>query len=172
MGDFQLNPKKETLKVSVLFFILFTATNSFLTILTFIYEQAELTAIGPANIAVSYMAFIFSTTFAPSCSWKIKNQMLAGTLAYTLNFATGLFIPMVDVPFKFALSCLGATVAGLSAGLLWVSQGRYIFLVCELSGKDSHSVKAKCFGLFSLIYCLSHISAGLVTTFGLGLFNV
>lgn len=130
MGEFQLNPKKETLKISALFFILFTATNSFLTILTFIYEQEQLTAIGPANIAVSYMAFIFSTTIAPSCNWKIKNQLLFGTLAYTLNFASGLFIPMVDIPFKFVLSCLGALVAGLSAGLLWVSQGRYIFLVC------------------------------------------
>lgn len=130
MGDFQLNPRNETVKISLLFFILFTATNSFLTILTFIYEQEELTAIGPANIAVSYLAFIFSTTVAPSCTWKIKNQLLIGTLAYTLNFASGLFIPLVDVPFKFVLSCLGAMIAGLSAGLLWVSQGRYIFLVC------------------------------------------
>lgn len=40
MRDLTLNSKKETFKVSILFFILFTATNSFLTILTFIYEQA------------------------------------------------------------------------------------------------------------------------------------
>ena len=37
MVEFQLSPKKETLKISVLFFILFTASNSFLTIRTFIY---------------------------------------------------------------------------------------------------------------------------------------
>ena len=120
--------------MSILFFILFTATNSFLTILTFIYEQAELTAIGPANIAVSYMAFILSTVYAPSCPWKIKTQMLIGTLAYTFNFATGLLIPMVSVPFKYSLTCLGAGICGLSAGLLWVSQGRYIHLVCESRG--------------------------------------
>lgn len=76
------------------------------------------------------MAFIFSTIYAPSCTWKIKNQMLIATIAYTLNFATGLFTPLVDVPYKYVLSCLGATAAGLSAGLLWVSQGRYIHLVC------------------------------------------
>jgi hypothetical protein len=41
-----------------------------------------------------------------------------------------------------------------------------------MQGGDTSKLKAKCFGLFSLIYCLSHISAGLITTFGLGLFNV
>lgn len=160
------------MKISLLFFILFTATNSFLTIITFIYEQADLTAIGPANIAIRYMAFILSTIYAPSCTWKIKNQLLIATLAYTFDFAAGLFVPLVSVPFKYGLACLGATVCGLSAGLLWVSQGRYIHLVCEMTGGDTSKIKAKCFGLFSLIYCLSHISAGLITTFGLGLFNV
>jgi hypothetical protein len=78
------------------------------------------------------MAFIFSTIYAPSCPWKIKTQFILATIAYTFNFATGLFIPLVDVPIKFVLTCSGAAVAGLSAGLLWVSQGRYIHLVCEL----------------------------------------
>jgi hypothetical protein len=114
----------------MLFFILFTAMNSFLTILTFIYEQASLTAIGPANISISYMAFIVSTIYAPTCKWKIKNQLLVATFAYTINFSTGLFIPFVSTPFKFVLTCVGAAVCGLSAGLLWVSQGRYIHLTC------------------------------------------
>ena len=140
--------------------------------LTFIYEQAELTAIGPANIAISYLTFIFSTTWAPTCRWQIKTQLTLATLAYTFNFGTGLIIPLVDVLMKYFLTCLGATVAGLSAGLLWVSQGRYIHLVCELNGEEGRAIKARCFGMFSFIYCLSHISAGLVTTFGLGLFNV
>jgi len=41
-----------------------------------------------------------------------------------------------------------------------------------MNGGNTSNMKAKCFGLFSLIYCLSHISAGFITTFGLGLFNV
>ena len=32
-------------------------------------------------------------------------------------------------------------------------------------------MKEECFGLFSLIYCMSHIPAGFITTIGLGLFN-
>ena len=118
------------------------------------------------------MAFILSTIYAPSCRWKIKTQLLVATFAYSFDFAAGLFVPLVSIPLKYAFACLGATVCGLSAGLLWVSQGRYIHLVCEMQGGDSSKLKAKCFGLFSLIYCLSHISAGLITTFGLGLFNV
>lgn len=70
---------------------------------------------------------------------------------------------------KFVLSVGGAGVCGLTAGLLWVSQGRYIHLICERSGQKQQ--KGEHFGLFSVIYCLSHISAGLITTFGLGLFS-
>ena len=90
-------------------------------------------AMGPANIAVTYISFIISTLYAPTCPLRIKYQILIGTIAYTLNYSTGLFVPMVTVPFKYLLTCLGGTIAGLSAGLLWVSQGRYIHLVCELS---------------------------------------
>ena len=97
---------------------------------------------------------------------------MIATIAYTLNFSTGLFIPLVETPFKYMLTCLGAGICGLSAGLLWVSQGRYIHLVCERAGDSGNKLKAECFGLFSLIYCMSHISAGFITTFGLGLFNV
>lgn len=128
------NPKIETLKLSILFFILFTATNSVLTIITYIYEQADLSVIGPTNIAVSYLTFIFSTIYAPSCKWKIKKQMLIATIAYTLNFATGLVIPFASLPFKFVLTVGGSAIAGLSAGLLWVSQGRYIHITCERAG--------------------------------------
>lgn len=122
--------KRETIKLSILFFILFTATNSVLTMITYIYEQAELAVIGPANIATSYLAFIFSTIYAPSCKWRIKNQMLVATIAYTLNYSTGLLIPHVSLPFKFTISITGAILSGLTAGLLWVSQGRYIHIIC------------------------------------------
>ena len=95
--------------------------------------------------------------------------MLIATIAYTLNYATGLAIPHVSLPFKFTLSISGAVLSGLTAGLLWVSQGRYIHIICERAGIEHE--KGEHFGMFSLIYCLSHISAGLITTFGLGLFN-
>ena len=164
-----MNPRAETLKVSLLFFILFTATNSSLTILTFIYEQANIPALAPTNIAVSYLAFILSTIYAPSCKWKIKHQMLLATAMYTLNYSSGLVIPHVPTPLKFLTGAFTAAGAGLSAGLLWVSQGRYIHLVCEKAAVPER--KGEFFGLFSLLYCLSHISAGLITTFGLGLFS-
>jgi hypothetical protein len=129
-----LDPKKETLKLSILFFILFTAANSVMTIITFIYEQAELSIIGPANISVSYLAFICSTIYAPSCKWKIKSQILIATLAYTANYSTGLIIPHVPLTWKFIITIAGSIICGLTAGLLWVSQGRYIHTVCEKAG--------------------------------------
>jgi hypothetical protein len=77
------------------------------------------------------MAFIISTIYAPTCRWKIKNQILVATIAYTLNYATGLVVPYVNtVALKFVITCSGSAVCGLTAGLLWVSQGRYIHLTC------------------------------------------
>jgi len=77
------------------------------------------------------MAFILSTIYAPTCKWRIKNQMLIATVAYTINYSTGLIVPIVDLVFvKYLVTCGGSAVCGLTAGLLWVSQGRYIHLVC------------------------------------------
>ena len=132
-------------------------------------ETQSVTHAFPTNIAVSYLAFILSTIYAPSCKWKMKYQMLLATAMYTLNYSTGLIIPHVSTPFKFLTGAIGSGGAGLSAGLLWVSQGRYIHLVCEKAAVPER--KGEMFGLFSLLYCLSHISAGLITTFGLGLFS-
>ena len=88
---------------------------------------------GPANIAVTYISFIISTLYAPTCPLRIKKQILIGTIAYTLTYSTGVLVPLVTIPFKYLITCLGGAITGLSAGLLWVSQGRYVHLVCELS---------------------------------------
>lgn len=152
------------------FFLLFTPFSSYMTILTHIYEDAGLPGIGPATLACNYTAFIFSILWAPGLRIGLKKQLLLGGICYTFNYSSGFFAAMTDTGWlKFVISCTGSFIAGLSAGPLWVSQGRYIHVACEKYGELDK--KGQMFGVFSSLYCLSNVSAGLITTFGLGFFD-
>jgi hypothetical protein len=141
-----------------------------MTILTHIYEQESLNAIGPASLACNYTTFIISTILAPACKLKLKTQIIIAAIAYTLNYSSGILASFVaSGTLKYTISCLGAAIAGSTGGILWVSQGRYIHLVSILYNQQDE--KGRLFGIFSTIYCLSNISAGLITTFGLGFFS-
>jgi len=165
-----MGAREETIRISTFFFLLFTPFSSYMTILTHIYETAHLSAIGPATLSCNYVAFITSTFVAPAIRLPLKVQLMIGALAYTFNYSSGIYASMTDEPvYKYLISCFGSTVAGLSGGLLWVSQGRYIHLVCKKYGVVSR--KGEMYGIFSFFYCLSNVSAGLITTFGLGFFD-
>ena len=141
-----------------------------MTILTHIYKQLNLTDFGPATLASNYTSFIISTLVAPLVTVPIKLQFLIGSVCYTINFSSGIFVSMIDtVWIKYLVSCSGAAIAGFSAGLLWVSQGRYIHIICEKYNMSEK--RGELFGIFMSIYTLSNITAGLISTFGLGLFD-
>lgn len=126
-----MTARGETLRISVFFFLLFTPFNSFSTILTHIYSQEGITDIGPATLASNYICFIISIIVAPACHKPLKLQLLFGAFFFTFNYSSGIFAAMTDkVGLKYAISCSGSGLAGLSAGFLWVSQGRYIHLIC------------------------------------------
>lgn len=141
-----------------------------MTILTHIYEQDGLPGIGPATLAVNYTFFILSTIAAPAVRWPLKRQLLLGGCLYTLNYSSGIVATLTDSStLKYLISCTGSGLAGCSAGFLWVSQGRYIHLACEKYGELKK--KGEMYGVFSSLYCFSNVSAGLITTFGLGFFD-
>ena len=78
---------------------------------------------------------MISLVVAPSVQKPLKLQLLSGGIFYTLNYSSGIFANMTDeAGLKFIISCTGSGIAGLSAGFMWISQGRYIHLVCEQSG--------------------------------------
>ena len=113
---------------------------------------------------------MLSLIVAPALRKTLKIQLLMGGIFYTLNYSSGIFASMTTLSWlKFLISCSGSSIAGLSAGFLWVSQGRYIHLLCEKEGQISR--KGEMFGIFSSIYCFSNVSAGLITTFALGFFD-
>jgi len=165
-----MGARDETLRVSIYFFLLFTPFSSYMTILTHIYEDANLPGIGPATLACNYGAFILSTLIAPSVKLPLKLQLVLAGICYTINYSSGIFALMTDVTgLKFLISCGAAAFAGFSAAFLWVSQGRYIHLVCQKY--NVLDKKGEMFGIFSSIYCFSGVSAGFITTFGLGFFS-
>lgn len=130
-----MGAREETIRISLFFFFLFTPFSSYMTILTHIYEQADLPGIGPATLASNYITFIISTIVAPAVRFPLKLQLLFGGVFYTFNYSSGIFAAMTDqAGLKFTISCLGSALAGCSAGFLWVSQGRYIHLVCQKFG--------------------------------------
>lgn len=127
-----MSAKAEVIKLGIFFLFLFTSFSSFMTILTHIYTQLGLSSFGPATLATNYTCFIISTFVAPVITWPIKIQFLIASVCYTINFSSGIFVSMIDtVWIKYLISCSGAGIAGLTGGILWVSQGRYIHIVCE-----------------------------------------
>ena len=162
--------REQTIRISLYFFFLFTPFSSYMTILTHIYQDAGIPGIGPAALACNYTAFIVSTLIAPSVKWPLKRQLLFAGICYTINYSSGIFATLIDVTtIKYGISCIAAMISGSSAGLLWVSNGRYIHLVCQQG--NALDKKGEMFGLFNSIFCLSNVAAGLITTFGLGFFN-
>lgn len=88
-----------------------------------------------------------------------------------IKLAAGLIVPLVDdVALKYVISCAGFAVSGITSGHMWVSQGGYMHLLL-LQNKIPENEKGKYFSIFNIWYCLSNISAGLITTFCLGLFD-
>jgi MFS family permease len=87
-----------------------------------------------------------------------------------MAYLSGIIVVIFDSNFlKYLIVCLGSCISGISAGFLWISQGRYIHLACE----KYHALdrKGEMYGIFGAFYCLSNVTAGLITTFGLGFFD-
>ena len=102
-----------------------------MTILTQIYQQANLPGIGPISLSCVYFFFMLSTIIAPAIKLHLKTQFLIAGICYTLSYVSGIFAELTDVAvLKYTISSIGSCLTGSSAGLLWVSSGRYIHLAC------------------------------------------
>ena len=88
--------REDTIRVSIFFLLLFTPFSSYMTILTHIYEEDDLPGIGPATLAVNYIAFMISIIAAPAVRKPLKLQILSGGFFYTLNYSSGFFAALTD----------------------------------------------------------------------------
>lgn len=157
----------ESAKLGVFFFILFTAYLSFQNIVTHVYEEQGLSGVGPLNLIVNYLSFLISNTLAVKCKISFKAQMFIGSLAYTVNLSSGIFVPYIEShALIYFIVAFGGLIGGVSAGFLWVSQGGYLREVCKEKNK-----KGKYNAIFSFLLSLSSLSAGITTTFFLGYFD-
>lgn len=93
--------------------------------------------------------------------------MLIGSLAYSVNMSTGIFVPYIESHAAiYFIVAFGGFIGGVSAGFLWVSQGGYLREICK-----NHDNKGKYNAIFTFLLSLSSLTAGITTTFFLGYFN-
>ena len=111
---------------------MFTSYLSFQNIVTHVYQEQGLTGVGPLNLIVNYLSFLISNTLAVKCKLSFKTQLLIGSLAYSVNMSTGIFVPFIgNHAAVYFIVALGGLVGGVSAGFLWVSQGGYLREICK-----------------------------------------
>jgi hypothetical protein len=167
MGILKDDAAIEAIKLGIFFFILFTSYLSFQNIVTHVYQEQGLSGVGPLNLIVNYLSFLISNTLAVKCKLSFKIQMLIGSLAYSVNMSTGIFVPYIESHLAiYFIVALGGIIGGISAGFLWVSQGGYLREIC----KDKPD-KGKYNAIFSILISFSSLTAGITTTFFLGYFS-
>lgn len=163
--------RQEVIRVGIFFLLLFTADTSYDTILTYMFEQKHMPQVGPTSIAVLYLAFAISLVIAPAVTLPLKMQFLLASLAFIFNYALGFYASTCTQPsIVHLLVSLGTGVAGLANGLLWVSQGRYIHLLCSIFDRDQD--RGQLYSLFGLFYSSSFMGSAIVTVIGFGYFSI
>lgn len=163
--------KKEIITLSIFFFILLTASTSYDGIVAFMFEQLKMPDVGPASLAVLYLSFAVSLILAPAIRLPIKTQFLIAGATFPLNYILGLIASLCGCHSTiYWLVSMGTSISGIGNGIIWVSQGRYVHLVCEIFNESED--RGKMFALFGLFYCASLLAGSVVTLVGLGFFSV
>lgn len=131
---------KNSIQLGIYFMLMFTSYTSFSTIISQLYKQQGYTNLGKYSIFTNYGCFMISNMFAPYIGARVNSKwlmMLAGC-CYSFNYFTGFLITYV-VEYEWAVYAIvvgGAAIGGLSASILWVSQGDYMHTICEQGNKQ------------------------------------
>lgn len=91
----------------------------------------KLPKIGPASLMAQYIFVSLSIIITAGIKLSLKKKMLIGALCYIVYY--GLIIIAIITKDSSIISWLipvGSAIDGIGAGLLWVSQGRYVHLIC------------------------------------------
>lgn len=87
--------------------------------------------VGPAALICRFLAYIISTILGPSIPLSLKQMLLLGTFLGTINLGSGIIAANCnDSAIVMILSCGGYTIGGAAIGILKLSQGRYLHLIC------------------------------------------
>lgn len=123
--------KREIITLSIFFFILLAASTSYDSIVAYMFEQLKMPDVGPVSLAVLYASFAASLIFAPAVRLPIKTQFLIAGFAFPLNYLLALYASLCSCHSTiYWLVSTGTAINGIGNGILWVSQGRYVHMVC------------------------------------------
>ena len=151
--------------VGIYFLILFTASTSYGSILTKIFEEEGETKLAPTSFISNSISALIANLFAPLVKFPEKWLMAVVSLVYALQYATGFFMFGDNETIKYIFIVVGASLSGIATSFLWVSLGRYIHKACHLYRRESE--KGHYFGMFNSIYFFNCVLGGIVITFGL-----
>lgn len=135
------------------------------------FEQLHMPDVGPASLAVLYLSFALSLIFTPAIRLSIKTQFLIVSAIFPLNYALGLYASTCNCHNTiYWLVSFGTSIGGIGNGILWVNQGKYVHLICEVF--DCNEERGRMFSLFGVFYCASLLASAVVTLIGFGYFSV
>ena len=159
-----------SVQLGIYFMLMFTSYTSFSTIIGQLYRQEGYFNLGKYSIFANYGSFMLFNMVAPSIGTRVNSKwlMLIAGCCYSFNYFTGFIITFFqdNITKVYSVVIFGAVLAGLSASILWVSQGNYMHIICERENKQAQ--KGYYFGVFFRLYSASNILAGIATTFLLG----
>ena len=124
--------QKSIVSLGFFFFLLYSADTSCNSIISYIFEELDLPYIGPTSLTVQYLTFIVSLIIAPGVKMKPKQQFLMGSIFHIINYGLAVVASLLstDSTLVFVLICSGLGIGGFGGGFLWVSQGRYVHIIC------------------------------------------
>lgn len=93
----------------------------------------NLPTIGPSSLLTQYLFLSLSLVLTPAIQLTLKKKLLIGSLLITGGYLLTIIAVLTGV--QSIITCLlvlASALNGTAAGLLWVSQGRYMHLICEI----------------------------------------
>ena len=149
--------------------ILFSAAGAFQNIFTKIVEEKGNFSLAPFLFIFNFLFFMVANLFTPLIQYSGKWLIAVSALGYGCNYAFSIFLFDFDGFIEYFLAALGASIAGVSASVLWVNIGTYIHDACHLHNEIEN--KGHYFGIFTTLCSVGLITGSLVITFGLSLMD-
>jgi Na+/melibiose symporter-like transporter len=127
---------KRVLYLGVSFMIMFTSYNSLQNIVSKVYDDHGLKKLGQIELMCLYAFFGITTFFSSFIVKKLgyKRTFFIASFGYAICEAVALVVVLdakIPISMVYAIELFGSITCGISASILWVSQGSYVSRVAD-----------------------------------------
>lgn len=147
-----------------------TASSSNHNILIYIFEQLHMENVATIPFFIRYISHLLGSLLAPGFKCNLKTQLIIAAVGMFLNYLICTVVLVTDNPTIILLGItVGYTIEGFAMAILYVSQGRYCHLICELF--DVHENRGHVLGIFQMFFSLSLLTGSIATYTCIGFFS-